>query len=310
MAWGFDDIPRLDGKIAIVTGASSGIGLYATEHFAGAGAKVILAVRNVEKGERVAEEIRKRLAEKKDVGQLEVMELDVSKMASIRNFGSKFSRDHSQLHILMNNAGVMMIPYEATEEGYEMQYATNYLGEFMLTGLLMKLLEKTKGSRVVNVASMAHKRAHDVDYDMMSGKKKDGYDRAKVYAETKLANLLFTFELARRLKAANKDVLVVAAHPGWSRTSLQSRATTWWFPIINFAFRPFASQSSEHGSMPLLMAAVDENAEPGDYYGPDGPMELKGRPKKVTPSDDAKDEDKAKKLWHHTETLLNMKYSF
>ena len=312
MAWGWNDLPDLSGKIIIVTGASSGIGLYATQHFAAKGATVILAVRNVEKGEKVVTEIKERIKDAKNVGKLVVMECDLSKQESIRTFASKFQREFKQLDVLINNAGVMMIPeYTESGDGYEMHYATNYLGPFLLTSLLLDMLIHTEGSRIVNVSSIAHKRSQDVDYDIMSGKKKDKYDAMVIYSQTKLANMLFTFELSRRLKQHNKNVLVLAAHPGWSTTGLQVHAhKTWWFGLLQGAMRPFFVQGAESGAMPLAMAATDSDAKDCNYYGPDGPWEMKGRPKVVRPTDAAKDPEKGKKLWNFTENLLSVKYHF
>lgn len=265
---------------------------------------MILAVRNLRKGEDVAEVIRERNSGKVE---LVVMELDLSILESVKSFASAFKDRFEKLDILMNNAGIMLAPWEVSPDGFELHYVTNHLGPFLLTGLLIETLCKTENSRIVNVSSMGHKSASGIDYEIMVGKSKDRYSPLTAYVQTKLANLLFTLELNRRLECVNASTIAVAAHPGASKTNLGYSADSWWWNIAKRIVLPFA-QSAEDGALPLLMAATDVEAKAGDYYGPRGLMESRGLPKKVKPAPVALNADEAKKLWKVSEDLVHYKY--
>lgn len=295
--WDASDISDQTGRGVIVTGSTSGIGKEAARVLAGKGAEVTLAVRNIEKGKKVAEEFTREFPGAK----VDVRPLDLTSLDSVRSFAEQYTNDHDSLDILINNAGIMMCPFAKTADGFEIQMGTNHLGHFALTGLLLPLLTKTSGSRIVNISSGAHNFGN-IDFDDLNWENRS-YNTQRAYGDSKLANLYFTFELARKLKAHGDTPKVTAAHPGWTATELQRHAGL--FERLNFLF----AQKVDRGTLPTLRAATDDTAQPGDYFGPNGFMEFRGDPVKVDSSARSKEQLKAERLWTLSEELTGVTFS-
>jgi len=289
--WNTENIPDQGGTVVVVTGSSSGIGYEAARVLATKNAEVIIAVRNIEKGNAAAQKIR---AQYKDAN-IRVMRLDLADLSSVRHFAEEFKSKYSSLDRLINNAGVMIPPYSKTADGFEMQFGTNHLGHFALTTQLMSLLYRTKGSRVVNVSSGAHQFGN-LNFDDLAWEKRP-YKRWKAYGDSKLANLYFTYELNRRLKDSRSGVVVTAAHPGWTATELQRHAAFTEF------LNGFFAQDISMGALPTLRAAYDNSAQGGEFYGPHGFMELRGYPIQVSSNKLSKDQAIAARLWKVSEAL-------
>jgi NAD(P)-dependent dehydrogenase (short-subunit alcohol dehydrogenase family) len=301
--WTIDNIPDLKGKTVIVTGGNSGLGLEAVKAIALKGAYVIMACRSVSKGEQAKEQILK-FHPKADI---KVMEIDLTNLNSIKSFVVKFKQNHTKLDILLNNAGIMMVPYSLTKDGFESQIGTNHLGHFALTGLLLDLLKSTPKSRVVNVSSMAHKSGI-MDFDNFLYDNGKDYSPMKAYSRSKLSNLLFTYELQRFFEQNKIDCQAIAAHPGVSDTNLFNHAAPKW--VMNL-LRPlfiFMIQAANMGVLPELRAAVDPNAKGGQYYGPNGKREVKGYPIVVQSNAVSYDAEIAHKLWEVSEKLTSVHY--
>jgi NAD(P)-dependent dehydrogenase (short-subunit alcohol dehydrogenase family) len=287
----------MEGKIAIVTGANSGIGYEAARALVKKGAQVIMACRNLDKGE-VA---RQKILSEKPEGVVELMRLDLADLASVRQFAEGFLGRYDQLHLLVNNAGVMQIPeLQKTADDFEMQFGTNHLGHFALTGLLIDTIDNTPGARVVTVSSFAHHLGR-MDFDNLNAEKK--YRPARAYGESKLANLLFTYELQRRLEVAGRDTIATAAHPGWTATNLQQHSS-----MLQF-FNNIIAMDAEMGALPTLYAATAPDVEGGDYFGPGGLAEVRGYPKRVSSNGRSHDPDLAQELWAMSEQLTGVKFS-
>ena len=306
MAWTLRKMPELTGKTMIVTGANSGIGLEAVRGLAGGGARVILACRDVEKKGRDA------LASiRADHPQADVVleALDLADLASVRAFAERVLAAHPKLDVLVNNAGVMALPYHTTKDGFEMQLGTNHLGHFALTALLFPRLIETQGARVVTVASIAH-RFGRIEFDDLAGQK--SYWRWARYAQSKLANLLFAKELARRVDRAGLPVASVACHPGYSSTNLQARGASMMGSSFRASFMVVAgqalAQSSAWGALPTLYAATSDEVGQGEYVGPDGFLELIGMPVKVRVARRAEDAEAAQRLWAVSEELTGVRF--
>jgi NAD(P)-dependent dehydrogenase (short-subunit alcohol dehydrogenase family) len=296
-----NDIPDQHGRTALITGANSGIGLEAARTLAQAGARVVMASRNTEKGEAAAAEIRASAPN----AELDVRKLDLSSLDSVRAFAEGFEED--RIDLLINNAGVMVPPYTKTADGFELQLATNHLGHFALTGLLLDKLLATPHARVVTVSSTAHKMGK-IKFDDLQRER--SYSRWPAYGQSKLANLLFTLELDRRLKAAGADVLSVAAHPGYSATNLQFAATPSRIERLgSVLLNRVVAQSAEQGALPTLYAVTADIAG-GSFVGPDGFQEMRGEPKVVTPTRAARDPETALRLWDVSEELTGVKFAF
>lgn len=293
--WTHAHIDDQTGKIVIITGANSGTGYAAAGELASRNASVIMAVRNEHKGNEAAAKIRSAFPQ----ARVEVMNLDLSSLKSVRSFASAFLARHSRLDLLLNNAGVMVPPYSKTEDGFELQIGTNHLGHFALTGLLMEVLLKTSGSRIVTMSSMAH-RAGKINFDDLHREKK--YNKMESYGQSKVANLLFTYELQRRLHQAGSGTIALAAHPGWSATNLGQHNK------IMDIFMPLFGQSALRGAWPMLYAATAKEARGGDYYGPSGFMEIKGHPKKVGSNLHSQDKKIARQLWETSIRLTGVDY--
>jgi NAD(P)-dependent dehydrogenase (short-subunit alcohol dehydrogenase family) len=305
MPWTHADVPDQSGRIAVVTGANSGIGLEAAKTLAGAGAHVVLACRDAAKAEAAAAELRAAAPR----ASLELLPLDLASLASVRDFAKAFADRHARLDLLINNAGVMAIPRRLTADGFEMQLGTNHLGHFALTGLLLPRLLAAPGARVVTVSSTAH-RGGRLFWDDLHGERR--YQRWLHYGQSKLANLLFCYELDRRLRAAGLPLLSAACHPGYSATNLQfvgarmdgSRSME---RLMGWANRVF-SQDARMGALPTLYAATAPDVQGGDYYGPDRMFETRGHPKKVGSSTRSRDAESARRLWELSERATGVRY--
>ena len=293
--WTTENIPDLKGRIAIVTGSSSGIGYEAAKVLAVKNANVIIAVRNLDKGELA----KSNILEQYNNAEIEVMRIDLADLESIEEFVKLFKNNFDKLDLLINNAGVMIPPYSKTKDGFELQIGTNHLGHFALTLQLLDLIEKTPNSRIVNVSSSAHKYG-DIKFDDLNWENRK-YKAWRAYGDSKIANLYFTRELAERLSRSDKQVIVTAAHPGWTATELQRHSGL--FKFLNNYF----AMDQEQGALTTLRAALDRNAQNGDYFGPDGFMEWKGYPVKVDTNELAKNKTASKKLWDVSEKLTNVK---
>ncbi|MBU1095140.1 MAG: SDR family NAD(P)-dependent oxidoreductase [Bacteroidetes bacterium] len=294
--WDSNNIPDQRGKVIIVTGSSSGIGFEAARVLASKNATIIIAVRNMEKGNAAANKIRAQ----HNNSDIQVMELDLASLESVRVFASRFKEKYEKLDILINNAGVMIPPYSKTDDGFELQFGTNHLGHFALTGLLMEFLNKSNEARIVNVSSAAHKYGK-IDFADLNWEKRK-YKPISAYGDSKIANLYFTYELKRKLEKSKSNVKVTAAHPGWTATDLQRHSS-----IFEFLNKFFAMQIWQ-GALPTLKAAFDNEAQSGDYYGPDGWQEWRGYPQKVESNKLSHDKIIAEKLWDVSEKMTGVKY--
>lgn len=300
-AWTAADVPDQRGRIAVVTGANSGIGFEAAAVLAARGAHVVLAVRNPEKGG----EARERILAASPNAEVTVRELDLTSLDSVRAAAAALKTGFPRVDLLINNAGVMWTPKEVTRDGFELQFGTNHLGHFAFTGLLLDQLLTVPGSRVVTVASLAHRMMADIHFDDLQWEHR--YSRIGAYGQSKLANLLFTYELQRRLAADSEPTIAVAAHPGGSYTELARNVPT----VLHPAYRivgPLIFQNAAMGALPTLRAATDPTASGADYYGPDGIGEQRGNPKLVHSSPRSHDPDLQRRLWAVSEELTGVTY--
>ncbi len=314
--WTAEQIPSQAGKLALVTGANSGIGYQAALQLARHGAHVLLGCRNLAKGQAALERLR-REAEFSALGapsaSAEVAELDMASLASIRRFAAEFAASGRQLDLLINNAGVMALPQrELTEDGFERQFGTNHLGHFALTGLLMPQLlaaqaASGQASRVVTVASIAHRNGK-IEFDNLQGERK--YTPRDAYNRSKLANVMFALELDRRARAAGSKLLSIPVHPGVARTRIIANGMqpTGLTAMVIGMVSAVVMQSDEAGALPTLYAATSPQAKGGEYIGPDGFMAIKGSPVVEQPRPQALDEAVAKRLWTVSEELTGVVY--
>jgi NAD(P)-dependent dehydrogenase (short-subunit alcohol dehydrogenase family) len=301
--WTPQQMPPQQGRLAIVTGANSGIGYQAARYLSRAGATVILACRSAAKGDAA----RAKIVSENPAATVEVRALDVADLDSVRRFAAEFISGGKPLDLLINNAGVMAIPERrTTPQGFEMQFGTNHLGHFALTGLLLPTLLRQPNSRVVTVASIAHKGGK-LNFEDLDAER--GYDPRGAYQQSKLANLLFGLEFDRRLRAHSADTTSVIAHPGVAVTNIVSNGmgTGMKGRIANTVISLFA-QSDDRGSWPLLYAATSSEVRGGGYYGPDGIAEIKGTPVEVKPKPHALDPATAARLWEVSERLTGVRY--
>jgi NAD(P)-dependent dehydrogenase (short-subunit alcohol dehydrogenase family) len=303
-AWSVADIPPQNGKLAVVTGATGGLGYETALALARAGADVLVTGRNAEKGRVAIEQIKRAVPSAKVRSAM----LDLASLASIRAFAASTLANGRPLDLLINNAGVMDLPTRRlTEDGFELQFGTNHLSHFALTALLLPLLRKAQAPRVVNVSSLAH-RGGKIDFGNLQAERK--YNSWAAYQQSKLANLLFTFELQRRSDAHGWGLMSNAAHPGYARTELipNGPGTGGLKGIGMKVLGSFMSHSAAAGALPTLFAATSPEAAPNGYYGPNGFYELKGpvAPAQVFPQ--AKDEAVARKLWEVSEQLTGVKW--
>ncbi len=301
--WTTANIPNLSGKVIIVTGANSGVGYEAAKEFARNGAQTILACRSIDKAQTALSQIQAEIPK----ASAEIMQLDLASLDSVRQFADAFNANYQRLDILLNNAGIMMVPYGTTEDGFERQFGTNHLGHFALTGLLLDRLLATPNARVVNVSSNAHNMGN-MDFDNLMFEGGANYTPTRSYSRSKLANLLFTSELQRHFTAVGSSAIAVAAHPGVSRTNLTGHMEdNWYFKLFGPLFWSFV-QSAAMGALPLIRAAVDPQAVGGQYYGPDGLREMRGYPVVVQSNKASHSDDDAEKLWQVSQKLTGVSY--
>ena len=298
--WTADEIPDLSGRTAVVTGGNSGIGYHTALELARHGARVVVASRSGDKGRAAVKQIKDATS---GAAVVEWAGLDLANLASVRDFATHFD---GPLDLLVNNAGVMMVPRQLTVDGFEMQLGTNHLGHFALTGLLLPALLGATGGvppRVVTVSSGEHHKG-TMDFDDLMGERTYGQMRA--YQQSKLANLLFTFELQRRADTAGVNLLSVAAHPGFASTNLGHSGN----PLMALAVRvaQLAAQPAAQGALPTLCAATAPDVQGAEYFGPDGRGEQRGYPQRVRASAAAQDEAAAKRLWDESEKLTGVRY--
>jgi NAD(P)-dependent dehydrogenase (short-subunit alcohol dehydrogenase family) len=300
--WTVDRIPDQSGRIALVTGADSGLGLIAARELARAGARVVLACRNMDKGATALREITDEVPN----AEAELAALDLASLDSIRSFAQGFPKAHNGLDLLINNAGVLAPPRRTTKEGFELQFGTNHLGHFALTGLLLGALEGRKGARVVTVSSTAHRMGR-INFDDLHGERR--YRRWRAYGQSKLANLLFALELDRRLRAAGSTISSLAAHPGYAATNLQSASAPVLDRAVMVVTNLLVAQDAEVGALSLLYAATEPGLEGGTYVGPDGRREQRGHPQpEAAPARAALDEAVAARLWAVSEEATGVHF--
>jgi len=291
MPWSLKHIPDLSGKTAIVTGANAGIGYETARALAGKGARVILACRSAERGQAAVA----RIQQEHPQASLEFRALDLASLESVRHFAAEFQAENTQLDWLINNAGVMIPPFSQTPEGFELQIGVNFLAPFLLSGLLLPLLNATAGARIITLSSIAHRRGQ-IDLDSFRSPKP--YKAWRAYAQSKLACLIFALELDRRLKQQQHPVLSLAAHPGWTRTELQRH-------IGLGAYMNQLAMPGPQGALPTLYAAL-EPCQGGEYIGPDGLFEIWGYPHSARIAPQAHDRTTATALWQAAETLTGL----
>ena len=300
MSFHIEEAEDRPGAVAVVTGANVGLGFETAVGLTKKKIHVILACRSEEKANSAIAKIEDRVAD----AQLSFLPLDLSSLASVRNFADLFKGKFERLDLLINNAGIMMTPFGLTKDGVEQQFGVNHLGHFLLTGLLLDVLEKTENARIVSLSSIAHQRG-DIQLDTLNNE--DSYSRMGAYSQSKLACLMFAYELQRRLEKAGMKTISVAAHPGVSQTELGRNLPS----VIQFLgplfFAPF-SHSIENGARPTLYAALGEDIVGGDYTGPTGFREMYGEPGKVDSTPLSKDITVAQFLWMRSEELCGYKY--
>ena len=292
--WTATDMPDQSGRVAVVTGANTGIGLPTAAELARHGARVVLACRSVERARAAAD----RIVAEGVAGSVDVPELDLADLASVRSFSDAFLARFDRLDLLINNAGVMWPPLSRTADGFELQFGTNHLGHFALTARLMDRLRETAGARVVTVASVSH-RFGAIDFEDLQWESRP-YRPNRAYGQSKLANLLFTYELQRRIDRAAARMLAAAAHPGFTGTELQRNAG--FVRLVS----PWFGMEPWQGALPTLYAATAPEIEPGGYYGPDGWGEVRGYPRRVGSSVASKDQAVAERLWAVSEELVGL----
>lgn len=299
--WNSNDMPSLEGQVWVVTGANSGLGLESSRALALKGATVVMGCRDPQRAQSGADDVKKSAPNAK----LELESLDLASLKSIEDFCARMATAHPVIDGLINNAGVMATPRKTTADGFELQLGTNHLGHFALTMRLLPSLEKAKSPRVVNVSSDLHKRG-DLHFDDLMLEK--SYSPWGAYGNSKLANLLFTYELARKLQGAGKKTLSAAAHPGYAATNLQggtgSKFLTFFMGIGNAVL----AQSAAMGALPQLYAATASDVKSGEYFGPGGFMGMKGHPVRVDSNDRSKDTVAAAELWKASEKLTGLSF--
>lgn len=295
-----EQAPSQQGKIAIVTGANSGVGYETAKGLASKGAKVIMACRNLEKAESARQEILKELPD----ADMVVMQLELDKLSSVRAFAEAFKQKYQQLHLLINNAGIMIPPFSKTEDGFESQMGVNYFSHFLLTSLLFELLDNTQGARVVTLSSIAHKNGK-IQFNNLNAEQ--DYSKMGAYGQSKLACLMFAFELQRRIDSANSHVKSLAAHPGVSNTNL-GKHLPFIAKLLVPILAPFFTHAPEKAALPSLYAATGTDVQGGDYVGPTGRNEMKGKPGKVQAEEHAYNEAVARKLWDVSEEMVQQKF--
>lgn len=300
--WSEADVPDQSGRVAVVTGSNTGIGYQAGAVLAYRGAHVVLAVRDLAKGNAALS----RIVAASSGADVTLQELDLTSLDSVRSAADALRSAYPRIDLLINNAGVMLTPKQVTKDGFELQFGTNHLGHFALTGLLLDHLLEVRGSRVVTVSSIGHRLRAAIHFDDLQWER--GYSRGAAYAQSKLANLLFTYELQRRLAARpDAKTIAVAAHPGSSQTELTRNLPRLFKPVSD-VLGPVLFQSAAMGALPTLRAATDPGVQGGQYYGPGGFMEQRGRPVLVKSSAQSYDEDLQRRLWAVSEELTGVTF--
>jgi len=299
--WTATDIPDQTGRLAVITGANTGLGLETAMALTAHGATVVLAVRDLDKGKDAATKITAA----SPGADVSIQRLDLSSLDSVREAAHDLRASHDRIDLLINNAGVMYTPRSTTAEGFELQFGTNHLGHFALTGLLLEQLLAVAGSRVVTVSSVGHRIRARINFDDLQSE--HHYSRIAAYGQSKLANLMFTYELQRRLASTGSTTIAVAAHPGGSNTELVRNSPA---PLraLNAMLGPLIAQSAAMGALPTLRAATDPAVLGGQYYGPDGFRELRGHPTVVESSRQSHDTDTQRRLWAASEDLTGVTY--
>jgi NAD(P)-dependent dehydrogenase (short-subunit alcohol dehydrogenase family) len=299
--WSTADVPAQSGRIAVVTGSNTGIGYHTAAVLAQRGAHVVLAVRDLDKGNLALA----RIVAAQPKADVTLQELDLSSLDSVRAAAEKLRSAYPRIDLLINNAGVMWTPKQLTADGFELQFGTNHLGHFALTGLLLDSLLPVRGSRVVTVSSTGHRLRAAIHFDDLQWE--HHYDRYAAYGQSKLANLLFTYELQRRLAQQHKNTIAAAAHPGAASTELGRNVPTLLKPLFTLA-GSVLFQNAAMGALATLRAATDPEVEGGQYYGPDGLGEQRGHPKLVSSSAQSHDADLQRRLWQVSEELTGVSY--
>ncbi|BBY63294.1 SDR family NAD(P)-dependent oxidoreductase [Mycolicibacterium helvum] len=302
LRWTEADVPDQSGRVAIVTGSNTGLGFDTARVLAQHGATVVMAVRDTAKGEAAAAQIRQTAP----AADIAVHKLDLGSLASVRAAAAEIGSAYPRIDLLINNAGVMYPPKQTTADGFELQFGTNHLGHFALTGLLLGNLLPVDGSRVVVVASIAHNIRAKIAFDDLQWERRR-YERVASYGQSKLANLMFAYELQRRLAAANAKTIAVAAHPGVSNTELIRHVPGSSLPGVK-TLAGLVLNSPELGALPTLRAATDPAVVGGQYYGPDGFREMRGYPKLVDSSRQSHDRDIQQRLWMVSEELTGVSF--
>lgn len=298
--WTAELLPDLKGKVYVITGGNSGIGFEAAKHLGKAGADVVLACRSTAKAENAAKALRAQVQ-----GQVDVVKLDLGDLSSVRAAAQNLRGKYTKIDALINNAGVMQTPNQKTADGFEMQFGTNHLGHFLWSGLLIDLVEAAEG-RVVTLSSLAH-LSGAIRFDDLMGKKQ--YSPTRAYFQSKLANLMFAFELDRRLQASGKKAISVACHPGYTNTNLQSTGPTGFFKYLYKILNPLMAQPGPAGALPTVLAAAGSEAKRGGYYGPQRMAESRGAVSDAKVAPNALDEEAAKKLWDESEALVGHRWA-
>jgi len=299
--WTADDVPDQSGRTAVVTGANSGLGLVTTLELARAGATVLMACRNLEKGAAAADQIRESVPN----AQVEVVELDLCSLDSVRQFADALDVD--ELDLLVNNAGIMWVPQQRSADGFELQFGTNHLGHFALAGRLLARLNRAPAARVVTLSSNEHRRGH-IHFDDLQLERR--YGARKAYRQSKLANAAFGLELDRRLRLAGSPIKSVLAHPGYTATNLQTAGKTGPMNLVMQVGNRLIGQSVDMGALPTLYAATSPDVEGGRYFGPSRFREYRGYPRRVEVKPEGRDEEVRQRLWSVSEELTGVTYDF
>jgi NAD(P)-dependent dehydrogenase (short-subunit alcohol dehydrogenase family) len=298
--WTTADIPDQTGRVAVITGANTGLGYETAAALAEHGAHVVLAVRNLDKGKDAVARITANATQ----GDVALQELDLTSLESVRAAAEQLRATHDRIDLLINNAGVMYTPKSTTKDGFELQFGTNHLGHFAFTGLLLDRLLPVDGSRIVTVSSVGHRILADIHFDDLQWERR--YNRVAAYGQAKLANLLFTYELQRRL-ASHGTTIAAAAHPGMSDTELMRNMPAALLSAFE-RIAPLIAQKPAMGALPTLRAATDPAVIGGQYYGPDGLGQTRGYPKVVGSSKKSHDTDLQRRLWAVSEELTGVVY--
>ena len=296
MNWDIKMMEDQTGKVVIITGSNTGIGYHMAHGLDSKGASVVMACRNLKK----ASDSRNKILKDFPKANIKIYQLDLADLDNIKYFAKKFINENDRLDVLINNAGVMIPPYSKTKNNFELQFGTNHLGHFALTGLLLPLLEKNDNGRIITVSSIAHNPGI-IDFDDLNSERKK-YSKWGSYSQSKISNLCFAIELDRRLKAGGFSTISLASHPGYSNTELQRYSILWRFLNVFFAM------SAKKGSEATLFAATNQKATEYIYWGPTGIIEMRGRTGKAKINKKAQNKETAKRLWSISEKMTGVKF--